>query len=154
MNRYFLVGAISAIFVQPAAAITFPSLTTIYVGAGVYDTGGTGVTGTLLRCANVSGQSATIRFLVLDELGAVAGTPQATTIPHGGSVHAATNDGTTLFGELILATGEIEKGAVVNIESTQSGVFCNAVIFDTDERVGDGSSLPLVRVNPHPGTVE
>ena len=124
------------------------------MGAGVYDSGGTGVSGTLFRCANVSGQSATIRFLVLDELGAVAGTPQTIVIPHGGSAQATTNDGTTLFGELNLATGEQEKGAVVNIESTQSGVFCNAAIIDTDGFVRDGSSLPLVRVNPHPGTVE
>jgi hypothetical protein len=154
MKKTLTAIALAATLAQPAAAITFPSLTTIYVGAGVYDTGGTGVTGTLFKCANVSGQSATIRLLVLDETGAVAGTPQTTTIPHGGSVQAATNDGTTVSGELNLAIGEQEQGAVVNIESTQSGVFCNAIIFDTDARVGDGAPLPLVRVNPHPGTVE
>ena len=43
---------------------------------------------------------------------------------------------------------------VVNIESLQSGVFCNAKTIDAaaDSRIG--VTLPLVRVNPHPGTVE
>jgi hypothetical protein len=154
MNRYFVVGAISAIFAQPAAAITFPSLTTIYVGAGVYETGGSNGAITLFRCANVSGQSASLRFLVLDAVGSIAGTPRDTTIAHGASAMAGTGNAIQVEGEFSMATGVLEAGAVVNIESTQSGVFCNAVIFDPDSLIREGSPLPLVRVNPHPGTAE
>ena len=154
MNRYFLIGVVSALLAQPAAAITFPSLTTIYVGAGVYDSSGAVDSGTIFRCANVSGQNAAVRFLVLNELGNLAGAPQVANVPHGASVLAATESTIAFSNELVLSTGTLEAGAVVNIESTQSGVFCNAVVFDPDTDPRDGSSLPLVRVNPHPGTAE
>ena len=54
---------------QPASAITFPSLTTIYVGSGVTDSSEVASVGiaTAFSCSNVSGQSTTLRFLVLDE---------------------------------------------------------------------------------------
>ena len=43
---------------------------------------------------------------------------------------------------------------VINIESTQSGVFCTAKTIDASATFPDGVILPLVRVNPHPGTVD
>jgi hypothetical protein len=43
---------------------------------------------------------------------------------------------------------------VLNVESTQSGVFCTAAIIDAELGPNYGSSPHLVRVNPHPGTVE
>jgi hypothetical protein len=52
-----------------------------------------------------------------------------------------------------LGTGTVAEGAI-NIESTQSGVFCNAKTIDAAAAFPDGMIIPLVRVNPHPGTVE
>ena len=42
----------------------------------------------------------------------------------------------------------------INIESLQSGVFCNAMTIDAAAGTPIGVTLPLVRVNPHPGTVQ
>jgi hypothetical protein len=52
-----------------------------------------------------------------------------------------------------LQTGSVNQG-VVNIEATNSAVFCNAMIVDAGAAIPDGIALHLVRVNPHPGTVE
>ena len=76
-----------------------------------------------------------------------------------GMAHGADSDyrrrtGQRHYGENdILATGNL-NGGVVNIESTQSGVFCSAVTIDAAAISPDGVPLRLVRVNPHPGTVE
>lgn len=50
-------------------------------------------------------------------------------------------------------TGSVLHGTV-NIEATESGVFCTAMIVDADTAGPNGIALNLVRVNPHPGTVE
>jgi len=152
MKTHLAAATLAAALADPAFAITFPALTTIYVGAGVYDSGN-GFNATLIRCANVSGQSAVLRFLVLDNTGAVVAS-HSTNVVHGASALATTSTVAGVSGEIIVATGEQEAGAVLNIESTQSGLFCNAAIVDPTGFVRDGSSLPLVRVNPHPGTVE
>ena len=49
---------------QPAGAVTFPSLTTIYVGSGVRDDGGAANLGlaTTFICSNVSGVTTTSAF--------------------------------------------------------------------------------------------
>jgi len=52
-----------------------------------------------------------------------------------------------------LVTGSVSPG-VVNIESTQSGVFCSAETIDAAAAAPVGVTRNLVRVNPHPGTVE
>jgi hypothetical protein len=71
--------ALAATLAQPASAITFPSLTTIYVGTGVLDSGGADNTGTATTffCSNVSGITAQVRFLILSDIGAfvVSSTP-------------------------------------------------------------------------------
>ena len=146
--------ALAAAFAQPAAAITFPSLTTIYLGTGVVDDTSIANTGlaTSFLCTNVSGVSANIRYLVLDKFGAVAA--QITqTVGHGSTSTVSTHN-TTTFDEISLPTIQfaISQGAV-NIESTQSGVFCSAYIVDAADAV-DIAPINLVRVNPHPGTVE
>ena len=58
---------------EPASAVTFPSLTTIYVVAGVTDGGGAAGVGsaTAFHCLNVSGVTTSVRFVVLNGNGAV-----------------------------------------------------------------------------------
>jgi len=137
---------------QPAAAVTFPSLTTIYVGAGVRDNDGTDTIATVFMCSNVSGVTADLRFLVLTGSGTVAG-QQTITMPHGLTVTAATNAPVATFGvQVNLSTGAISQGAI-NIESTQSAVFCNALVMDRVDEA-DGVPLRLVRINGHPGAEE
>ena len=55
-------------------AVTFPSLTTIYVGSGVRDNGAATDAGvaTSIHCSNVSGVSVQVRVLILGDTGAVA----------------------------------------------------------------------------------
>jgi hypothetical protein len=48
---------------------------------------------------------------------------------------------------------EIDQGAVV-IDATESAVFCSAMIVDAAAIVPNGIELHLVRINPHPGSVE
>ena len=136
-----------------ASAITFPSLTTIYVGTAVRDTGGVDFSGTttVFHCSNVSGLSAQIRFLVLGGTGSVAGSP--TTVAHGVTYAVSTKVQGAYTADHSLNTGLVDEG-VVNIESTQSGVFCRGVTIKAGIVDPEGVPLFLVRVNPHPGTVE
>jgi hypothetical protein len=155
MKKSLAAFALAAALVQPASAITFPSLTTIYIGAGVYDlkdypTAGTN-TATSVHCSNVSGQSAQIRVLVLNASGTVAGqTTQA--IAHGATVTVSTNE-VGAYADEVLGLVNSNRG-VLNVEATQSGIFCTAQIVDTAAALSTSSPLRLVRVNPHPGTVE
>jgi hypothetical protein len=153
MKTTFVAAALALALAQPAAAITFPSLTTIYVGAGVTDDGGGENVGiaTVLICTNVSGMTTGIRFLLLSSSGASLGASNFPSVAHGGTVTLGTH-ATSTFNESQLPTGPIAQGSV-NIESRQSGVFCTAFIVDAADAV-DMAPLDLVRVNPHPGTVE
>ena len=155
MQESLLTLAFAAIplAASPALATTFPSLTTIYVGSGVRDDGGGADTGlaTTFHCSNVSGADANLRFLVLRSTGAIAGQATAA-VAHGGSLTVSTHFTSTFFPEVDLGTGTVSPGAI-NIESTESAVFCTAAIIDAAD-VGEGIALHLIRVNPHPGTVE
>jgi hypothetical protein len=151
MNKSFAAFAFAAVaLVQPAAAITFSKLTTIYVVAGVYDDGGADNAGiaSVVHCANVSGQSAEVRVLALDTFGTVKGV-QSDTLVHGGTATFSTHP--TSFYEGSLATGSVQ--GVFNVESTQSAVFCSAMMVPA-AAPQNGVALHMVRVNGHPGTVE
>ena len=147
-----VLGAAASIpAATPAPAITFPSLTTIYVVSGVYDDGGAMDAGfaTSGHCTNVSGQQAQVRFLFLGVGGGVEGT-RTENIPHGATRTVSTH--ATEFFEFVLGTGAVEQGAI-NIESTESAVFCSAMIVDAGS-LGHSVALHMVRVNAHPGTIE
>jgi hypothetical protein len=156
MQKYVTaaVALAAATLAQPAAAVTFPSLTTIYVGSGVFDNGAglsAGVA-TSIHCSNVSGVSVQVRVLVLGNSGAVEGS-LTQTLAHGATETFSTH-GTIIFAENILTTGVVDQG-VVNVEATNSAVFCTAAIIDAGSFPPVFSMpLHLVRVNPHPGTVE
>lgn len=95
MKKVLLALAVAATVTAatPAASITFPSLTTIYVGSGVTDTTGFGTASfaTAFACANVSGNSTSLRILVL---GPTANIEGSVTVPliHGANVVVATQD--------------------------------------------------------------
>ena len=98
-----LIALAAALFAAglaaPASAITFPSLTTIYIGSGVRDDGSANNVGsaTVFHCSNVSGVTATIRFLVLSQGGLIEG-DVAATIDHGQS-YAVHTHGTVAYSE-------------------------------------------------------
>jgi hypothetical protein len=147
--------AFAAAIASPARATTFPSLTTIYVGSGVTDSGGAADTGTAtaVHCSNVSGQTALMRFLVLNAAGnSEADVTLPIGLPHGGTVTLATH-GIAYFSEVNLATGAVNPQGMLIVESTQSGVFCSAMVVDAAGPVG-GVAITLVRLNPHPGSVQ
>jgi hypothetical protein len=145
-------AACASILVSPALAVTFPSLTTIYVGTGVRDFGSTNLgLATVINCSNVSGQTASVRYLVLSNIGAIEASV-TTSVPHGQTATAVTHQVVTFLATLNLNTGDVGQG-VLNIESTQSGVFCNAMVVEGDTE-GNGITLPLVRINSHPGAQE
>jgi hypothetical protein len=156
MKTYLTALALAAALAQPAAAIPFSKLTTIYVGSGVYDDGGGSDAGvaTSIHCSNVSGVSVQVRVLILGEIGGVEGS-LTRTLAHGATQTFSTHR-TLIFTESVstLETGAVRQG-VVNVEATNSAVFCTGHIVDAAGNppafMGD---LHLVRVNPHPGTVE
>ena len=154
MNKLAIAAAalFAAALAQPALAITFSKLTTIYIGAGVTDNalGGSGAT-TSISCSNVSGVTAQVRWLLLTKTGTVLSN-ETRELVHGATLTAGTHANATQIRDVDLG-GFIVLQGVVNIESTQSGVFCTAVVIDSSD-IADGYTLPLVRVNPHPGTVE
>jgi hypothetical protein len=155
MKTHLSAIALAATLAQPALAVTFPSLTTIYVATGVKDTGQPSNVGTatVFQCSNVSGLIADIRILIIDSDGVVAG--QVTrTVAHGETLGLSTHL-TDYWGEdqAISAGTPIFRGTA-NIESTQSGVFCQGYLVEAAPSVPTGVPLHLIRVNPHPGTVE
>jgi hypothetical protein len=150
MKRLLSALALSAALAQPASAITFPQLTTIYVGSGVANNGS--VVATTLHCSNVSGVSAGIRFLFLGPSGVVEGT-HAASLSHGQTYTLSTQD-VPIFVENFVFDFIVLNEGVVNIESTNSAVFCTGKVVDPSVFGAIGFALPLVRVNPHPGTVE
>ena len=160
MRKSFATFAFAACaLVQPAAAVTFPSLTTIYVGSGVLQDATTDNTGivTSIHCSNVSGVSVQIRALILLSTGNVAPPGSLTaTVPHGGTITFSTNQALAFndgIGDLDIST-VVEQG-VVNIEATNSAVFCTAVVLDASNQTPIFMSpLHLVRINPHPGSME
>ena len=153
MNKLFVAAALAVTLAQPASAITFSKLTTIYVGAGVTEFEAGSQTATVFSCSNVSGQSATIRVVVLNKEGAVAGSATLAAVPHGGNRTFGTSDSGSVIEDGFLNTGNVLQGTV-NIEATQSAIFCSAIIVDPTLFNANGAALHLVRVNPHPGTVE
>jgi hypothetical protein len=155
MRRTLAAIALAATLAQPAAAVTFPSLTTIYVGSGVLDSGAADNLGiaTSIHCSNVSGVVVQVRTLILKETGAVAGSLPRN-VAHGATVTFSTH-ATTVFDDTgVLATGLVLQG-VVNVEATNSAVFCTAIVVDAGNATPIFMSpLHLVRVNAHPGTLE
>ena len=153
MKKLFVAAALATALVQPAAAITFSKLTTIYIGGGVIDDGGASNAGvaTSFVCTNVSGLTASIRFLVLNTAGQVVAQQTINDYLHGVTLAGSTHF-TGIYPEANLATGGFFVGAV-NIESTQSAVFCSAMIVHAGS-LENLTPLRLVRINPHPGSVE
>ena len=155
MKKLFVAAALAATLAQPASATTFPTLTTIYIGTGVYDDGGIVQDGsaTVFQCTNVSGVSANVRFLVLSSAGVALGSATLT-IPHGGTRTAGTHNTSFFAEDVLLHAGTVNLNGAINIESTESAVFCTGNITDALNDPDYSFALRLVRVNPHPGTVE
>ena len=154
MKKYLSAVVLAAALAEPAAAVTFPSLTTIYVGSGVRDTGAVDNTGTAtsFHCSNVSGAGASVRFLVLSPDGEVRASATVN-LANGATRTASTHNTAAYSDDVPLSTGAVAQG-VVNIESTQSAVFCSAMTINAAAASPSGVPLRLVRVNPHSGTVE
>jgi len=135
----------------PAQATTF-SLRTIYVASGVTDDGAIINNGiaTSVHCTNLSGKTATVRVAVYDPTGTLVGS-NAASVANLGTRTISTHS-VVYFSELDSGTGAINQG-VLNVSSTESGVFCTAMIVGAAAPIS-GVDLHMVRFNPHPGTVE
>jgi hypothetical protein len=72
---------------------------------------------------------------------------------NGGSGVASTHLTNVFTAELSLNTGAVQ--GVVNIEATNSAIFCTATVTDAAGATpAFAMDVNLIRVNPHPGTVE
>ena len=118
MKKLFVAAALAVSLTQPATAIAFPSLTTIYIISGVRDDGSAGNTGfaTSITCTNVSGLTASLRFLALQGTGDAAAV--ATFVLTHGQTLVASTHGASLFSDAQLPTGGMQGS--LNIESTRS----------------------------------
>lgn len=154
MKRIFtaIVAAI-LLAAMPAQATTFPSLTLIYTAVGFADSDNTPVSvGTTVMCANQSGQNATVRWRFLTLAGTDLGL-QTLTVPNGQTISVGTPNGTVTNTDNFSVSAASNTTGRLAIYSTQSAVFCNAVVARSDQEDA-GNSLPMVRFNAHPGTVE
>ena len=141
MKKYLAAIALAAAVAQPASAITFPSLTTIYVGAGAFDDGSSAHTGEALfvSCTNVSGVAVNIRVVMLGATGFIEGQSTRSNLGHGQSAFFYSH-AVQLVGGNNLETG-IFIGTI-NIESTNSAVFCNAKTIDAAAVSAGGTIRP------------
>jgi len=159
MNKLFVAAALAVTVAQPAIAITFQSLTTIYVITGIKDSGtaldNTGHA-TAVQCSNVSGVTTTIRYLTLSATGAVLGTVTINNVSHGATIETSTKGTVAYDNETLdlLPDGVTLSAGVLNIESLQSGVFCTAAIIEASLENPVGVTPHIIRINPHPGTVK
>jgi len=157
MKTTFAAIALAAALAQPASATTFPSLTTIYVIAGVKNTNdATGVgTATAIQCSNVSGVSTDIRFLVLNNSGQVLASFTRFGVAHDATIEHSTHNTNAYTAEGVdLIPGIALSSGVLNIESLESAVFCTAAVIDAAAAAPVGITPHIIRVNPHPSTVE
>ena len=138
----------------PVEATTFPSLKTIYIGSGVRDSANGAYAGiaTVVHCSNVSGLTTTLRMQFLHKNGSSAGLHTFNSVAHGSTVTLVTH-AVVAYVATELNVLQINSG-LVNVESTQSAVFCNASVVDASAALDITVPIPLVRVNPHPGTAE
>jgi hypothetical protein len=153
LTAFAAATSITLAAILPAPATTF-TLRTIYVGSGVYDDGsgasGVGVA-TSVHCTNLSGKLATIRVSFYYGHGGLAGTDIANVankLTRTVSTHSV-----GYFTNVGVNTGTLSQG-VLNVTSTESAVFCTAMIVDAAGPIPTGVPLHLVRFNPHPGSVE
>jgi hypothetical protein len=148
------IGAVLAIALAaavPAWATTFSSPTLIYVASGVTDSGTSSdvLYATSVHCSNVSGVNATVRVFFFFN-GASKG---SNTAVFGHAFTHTVSTQNTSFAEAIVNTGVIFQG-LVTVYSTQSAVFCTAMIVDPSLSAPEGIDLHMVRYNANPGTVE
>jgi len=163
MKRVFTLCTITAVAVaslavvaasslDPVDATTFPSLRVIYTANGVSDFDDTPPFGTTVICANHSGQNATVRVVFVDNNGTNKGARQEI-VANGRILGVGTANGTSSHPDNFqVPTASSFYGRTV-VYSTQSAVFCN-VIHARSDQDDPGTSLHMVRFNPHPGAVE
>lgn len=163
MRRIFTaaiaVAAIALAGVAPTRATTFPTLTTIYFAAGAVDSdidNNEGVA-TVISCLNQSGQTASVRyqFRSLDGTLLAGGT---LLVGHLATKNVSTQGSVSYFTSIPLPTS-VFFGGSIQVLSTQSAVYCTAMLLDASQASyvsggPGGVALHMVRLNPHPGTVE
>jgi hypothetical protein len=142
----FLLACLS-----PVQATTFPSPALIYAVPGVLDVDGSTSLGTSITCLNLSSQNATVRWRFLSATGASLGL-RTEIIQSGRTVAVGTANGTNIHSETLISGADNFQGSVA-IYSTQSAVFCNAVVASSAAPEA-GHALNTVRFNTHPGTTE
>ena len=161
MKRIFTaaigVAAIATLAAPPTGATTFPTLTTIYIASGVINHSPDDNDGvkTLVSCTNMSGQTASVRYIFRHINGAIGGITTRSLANLAALIVATEGKVGFLNQEVELATGPIAAGTL-HILSTQSAVYCSAMLVESDaaNAVPAGAALHMVRFSPHPGTVE
>lgn len=134
-------------------SITFPKLTAIYFASGVLDSGDADNDGnaTVVHCSNTGAAEAQVRFLFHNDAGVLKGSHQLD-LP-GKSTRTVATHGVNVFGDVPVGTGAIVQGRLT-VQSTQSAVFCSAVVVDAAASAPIGIPLHMVRLKAHPNTVE
>jgi hypothetical protein len=138
---------------SPVQATTFPGLRLIYVATGVADFPGPVPIGTTVACVNLSGQTATVRWTFRDFTGTANFGVKVKAVPNGSMWSVGTKNGTKTHVDAEQMPSFSLLSGQVRIFSTQSGVFCSAIVARSDQD-DPGNSLRMVRFNAHPGTIE
>lgn len=143
------IAAFGATFFTPVQATTFSSARLIYVAASVGDHS---FAGTAVPCVNLSGQNARITWSFFNNGGSSVGS-LTLNVAHGRTVIVATYHGISVLSDRLVLSAKDFQGRLA-VYSTQSGVFCSAILGHPTLGEPQGIELHMVRFNPHPGTVE
>lgn len=155
----FFATIVPALHAEPAADTAavaspekvFAGLKRIYVASGAFDSGDSSNAGTAtsVSCTNLGGKVANVRIRFFDSSHMLL---DGTTLALQPKNSQTVSTHATFLSETILATGSLYRG-LVDIASTQSAVFCSAMLVDA-AGPGAGIALHMVRFNSHKETVE
>ena len=151
----FAAIAFAATLAAPSAgATTFPTLTQIYAASGVIENSVTAVSGlmTAISCTNMSGQTASVRYVFRREDGTIAA--GGTLLVGSLASRVVTTQGSNNIINAFALPTSFMTGGSLQVLSTESAVFCSAMMVNAAGTEGPGVDLHMVRFNPHPGTVE
>ena len=144
------IATLGATSFVPVEATTFTPAKLIYLVNGVVDNSSLSI-GTSVPCTNQSRLTATVRWIFHDA-GGVVKSSYATSISAGQTVYVATLNGVAIYAEVQVGGANYQGN--VAIYSTQSEVFCSALVGPSSNTSVPGSLLHMIRFNEHPGVVE
>ena len=151
----YLIAAAAFGFILPAqAAQTDPELI-IYRFPGVFDNGGSSLSGsaTVFHCSNFSGATENIRIVTRNVDTTIKNNTLFVGVDSLRTITAVTHAVSAYITQVSIATGLVDQGTTA-IAATSTNIVCTAMTIDASAAVPTGLALRGIRFNPAPGSQE